>query len=238
MLQFAWNKATITRRSISAEKILTVPACFVKHLKEWLKLTVEEKKAKVEKIKAKYKEFMKCYPLNPQSLIDEIWADIEGYKGDYQISNYGRVKSFCTGKERILKPEQNGTGYLNIKLVSGKKHKHFYIHILVANAFIPNPDNLPEVNHKFGIKFDCYFENLEWITPGGNNKHAYDIGLRKQKKGGDNPKAKLTNEEAAWCRKVYKPHDRKFGQRALAKRFNISKECMYYIIHGKTYKDA
>ena len=201
-------------------------------------MTAEEKKAKREKIKAKYKEFMKCYPLNPQSLIDEIWARIEGYEEHYQISNYGRVKSFKNGKEQILRPLWTPRGYLKFSLCLNGKHRNFSVHVLVANAFIPNPDNLPEINHLDGNKFNCHVSNLELSTRSGNNKHAFKTGLNKQKKGGDNPKAKLTNEEAVWCRKVYKPHDKKFGLKALAKNFGVNVRNMYNIIQGKSYKDA
>ena len=201
-------------------------------------MTVEEKKAKVEKIKAKYKEFMKVYPLNPESLIDEIWAWIENYEDDYQISNYGRAKSFKNGKEKILRPLWTRNGYLKFSLCLDGEHRNFSVHVLVAKAFISNPENLPEINHLDGDKFNCHVSNLELSTRSGNNKHAFKNGLNKQKKGGDNPKAKLTNEEATWCRKVYKPYDKKFGIKALAKIFGVTIKNMSNIVQGKTYKDA
>ena len=201
-------------------------------------MTSEEKKAKVEKIKAKYKEFMKVYPLNPESLLDEIWEWIEGYEDDYQISNYGRAKSFKNGKEKILRPLWTRNGYLKFSLCLDGEHHNFSAHVLVAKAFISNPDNLPEINHLDGDKFNCHVSNLEPSTRSKNNKHAFKNGLKKQKKGGDNPKAKLTNEEAAFCRKVYKPHDKEFGLKALAERFGVNVRNMYNIITGKSYTDA
>lgn len=95
--------------------------------------------------------------------MDEIWRDIEGYEGLYQISNKGHVKSLYNGSERILKPRDNGRGYLRVHLTKENTSKHIRVHRLVARAFIPNPDNLPEVNHKDENKKNNCVENLEWM---------------------------------------------------------------------------
>src|SRR5208282_2177703 len=111
-------------------------------------------------------------------MIEKIWKDIEGYENLYRISNYGKVLSLNyrrTGKEKILKLRGNGKGYVTVNFSIGDKYKNFYIHILVAQAFIPNPDNLPEVNHKDGIKNNCYVENLERITNSGNRNQSYRV---------------------------------------------------------------
>lgn len=200
-------------------------------------MTAEEKAAKRAEIKLKYQEFMKCYPLDPKSLADEIWADITGYEGLYQISSYGRVKSFHFGKEHILRPAHNEKGYLKVHLVNGTNHKNAYIHIMVARAFIPNPENKPEVNHSDGIKLNCHVSNLEWATSSENNKHAFREGLNRQAKGENHPKAKLTNEQADWCRKVYTPYDSKFGMTALSKKFSVSTSCIDAIVNGNSYRE-
>ncbi len=106
---------------------------------------------------------------------DEIWKDIEGYNGDYQESNYGRTKSFKNGKIKILRPSVNVHGYLTVRLNSKTKP----VHILVAKTFIPNPDNLPTVNHILGVKFNCHVSGLEWMTVSDNNRHARRMGLVK-----------------------------------------------------------
>ena len=79
----------------------------------------------------------------------EIWKDIDGYEGLYQVSNLGRIKSLNykrTGRTKLLKLVKSN-GYLDIILYNNGKYKHYLVHRLVAKAFIPNPDNLPEINH-------------------------------------------------------------------------------------------
>ena len=78
----------------------------------------------------------------------EFWKDIAGYESLYQVSSFGRVKSLKFGKEKILKPGANNVNYLCVNLYKDKTSKCFLVHRLVAAAFIPNPDDLPQVNHK------------------------------------------------------------------------------------------
>ena len=104
----------------------------------------------------------------------EEWRDIKGYKGLYQISNTGNVKSLDynhTGKEGIMKAQDNGDGYLYVNLWKEGKMKSCTIHRLVAIAFLPNPNNLPEVNHISEDKSDNRVENLEWCTRLYNNTY-------------------------------------------------------------------
>ena len=93
----------------------------------------------------------------------EIWRDIEGYQGLYQISNKGHAKSLKWGKERILKPWINSSGYYYIILCNDSVKKAFRLHRLVAETFITNPYNLPEVNHKDENKKNNCVDNLEWM---------------------------------------------------------------------------
>ena len=118
--------------------------------------------------------------------MEETWKDIQGFEGYYQVSNLGRVKSLeryvCHSgkamlrKERIRKPFDN-QGYWNLTLHKDKQDYHTTIHQLVAKAFIPNPDNLPVVNHKDGNKKNNCVDNLEWVTASENSRHAIKIGL-------------------------------------------------------------
>ena len=105
----------------------------------------------------------------------EIFKDVKGYEGLYQISNVGNVKSLGndkTKKEKILKPAKNHKGYLFVGLCKQGKQKNHYIHRLVAQAFIDNPNNLEQINHKNEIKTDNRVENLEWCTPKQNNNYG------------------------------------------------------------------
>ena len=107
----------------------------------------------------------------------EKWRPIEGYEGLYEVSNYGDVKSMDynhTGKEKILRTQIN-RGYVQVALTTNNKQKRFYVHRLVAQAFIPNPDNLPQVNHKDEVKTNNSVDNLEWCTVKYNNNYGTAI---------------------------------------------------------------
>jgi hypothetical protein len=94
--------------------------------------------------------------------MDEIWKDIPGYEGLYLVSNTGEV--FSLRCRRCLVQHQDRGGYLRVPLVLDKKHKLWAVHRLVAMAFIPNPDNFPEINHRDENKTNNHEENLEWCT--------------------------------------------------------------------------
>ncbi len=186
-----------------------------------------------EYYKLVYAEFIKVYPFEIEDLDGEIWKCTNYYPEDYQISTFGRIKSFKNGKCKILKPYIDKDGYLLVDLCQNSKVKKCKVHRLVAKAFIPNPLNLPEINHKSGNKFDNYFENLEWCTSLENNRHAYNTGLNKS--GEEHFNSKLTNEQADWCRRHYIPRHPEFGAAALARKFKISHMCMLKVVTGKTY---
>lgn len=99
------------------------------------------------------------------------------YNKKYQISSIGTVSN---PRGYILKGNNNGKGYLSIHLSGSTNNKQrLYIHRIVAQAFIPNPDNLPQVNHKDGNKSNNHVDNLEWTTQLENNRHAWNTGLCK-----------------------------------------------------------
>lgn len=105
----------------------------------------------------------------------EIWKDIEGFEGKYQISSIGRVKSLKYGKEKILKGGKDKDGYLFVNLYKDKKRKKIFIHRLVAQAFIPNPENKPEIDHINTIRTDNRVENLRWVTSSENKNNPITI---------------------------------------------------------------
>ena len=121
--------------------------------------------------------FSKKNKIFTMTIETEIWKPIKDYEGLYEVSNFGRVKSLGNGKsnnskERILKPGKVGGGYLKICLCKNREINQFFIHRLVAETFISNPDNLPEVNHKDENKENNSVENLEWCTHKDNCNHG------------------------------------------------------------------
>lgn len=118
----------------------------------------------------------------------EIWKDVVGYEGLYQVSNLGRVKR-VRGKdsrgnlrnERVLKPRLIG-GYRIAHLCKEGVAHNKSVHRMVAEAFIDNPRNLPEVNHIDGCKENNYYLNLEWVSSSDNSLHAFRLGLRTSNK--------------------------------------------------------
>ncbi len=107
----------------------------------------------------------------------EIFKDIKGYKGHYQISNFGIIRSLKFGKNIILKSNIPAKGYLQIHLCKNNIVKQYTIHKLIAIHFISNPKNKPCINHKDGNKLNNNIENLEWVTYSENSIHALKNGL-------------------------------------------------------------
>lgn len=120
--------------------------------------------------------------------MEEIWKGINNFEQYYEVSNLGNVKtlernvwnrfSYVTRPERIMKQDTDRYGYKGVCIHVGNYKKRHTVHRLVAEAFIPNPYNLPEVNHKDGNKENNSADNLEWVTGSENIKHAIDNGLK------------------------------------------------------------
>lgn len=173
----------------------------------------------------------------------EIWKDIEGYEGKYKISTMARVKSLPKKryvhnsknaywtKEIILKPQLR-SGYPSVGLYNNGQ-KHYVIHRLVAKAFIPNPKNKEQINHKNGIKTDNRVENLEWCTQKENASHALKNGLYNSSKGEDHYRSKLTKKEVIDIRKKY---DLGLSQNEISKIYPVTKKAIGRIVNRETWK--
>ena len=183
------------------------------------------------------KNFISEFENNFKIFVGEIWKDIEGYEGIYQVSNKGRIKSFYGVKEKILVTRTKGHDYEKVLLSKNGVGKTFLIHRLVAKAFIPNPENKPEVNHIDGNKKNNCVENLEWMTCSENTKHAFDTGLAKVLRGANNGAARLTPEQIKEIRATYKKDSKTFCGTALAKKYHVGPSTISRIVNNETYKD-
>ncbi len=170
--------------------------------------------------------------------MQENWLPILGYEGFYEVSDCGRVRRVKGGRGsvagRILTCKVAPNGYQHVDLSIRDKKTRFLIHRLVATAFIGVPEFGAEVNHKDGCKTNNKIENLEWVTRGQNLSHAYRTSLKKHHdvRGANNPRARLTDAQVEEIRGL----KGKLGQRAIAKRYNVSRTTIQWIHQGKHWK--
>ena len=144
---------------------------------------------------------------------------------DYEIMKDGRIFNKRFG--RFVKPQLNNKGYGRVTLCG----KQFFVHRLVAEKYIPNPNNLPQVNHKDGDKTNNSVENLEWVSNQENRNHAVTNGLQIQ--GEKCSWSKLTQEDVDYIR-----NHSYIKQLELAKMFNVSRSAIADIIHYRTWKNS
>ena len=168
--------------------------------------------------------------------MNEIWKPIEFADG-YYVSNLGRIKSTRRNRELILKLSHTKDGYVKCGITIHGSSCRFRVNRLVAEAFIPNLENKPTVNHKDGNKDNNRASNLEWMTRSEQMEHAYSLGLKKPMRGTSHSKSKLTEEDVRWIRQHYKARDKEYGMFALAKRFNVGSCCIKRAVNGITYRN-
>lgn len=161
-----------------------------------------------------------------------IWKQIKDYEGLYEISEDGNIRN-KKGSLKIVSP--NKRGYKRVTLCKNGKEKIISIHRLVAEAFIPNPENKPQVNHINGIRSDNNVENLEWCTQSENQLHAFSTGLQKGNVGESNGRSKITDLQAKEIRSLY--NDNRASPAKLSKQFNVSPKTIRRIISSKTFNN-
>lgn len=166
--------------------------------------------------------------------MEETWKDVAGYEGLYQISNLGRIKSFHFRKgNRVTSGFSAKRGYKRVRLCKPCcKIKNQFIHRLVAEAFIPNLDNKPTVNHIDGNPSNNNSENLEWATPQEQITHAIKIGLTNQR-GENGPKSKLTDKIVIEAREDYRFTN--ITMKKLAEKYNVSRSTIMDAVRGDTW---
>lgn len=162
----------------------------------------------------------------------EEWRDVKGYEGRYMVSSIGNVKSIIYPNPRILKQHGHGVedldeAYRGVRLYKNKKSIRGVVHRLVCEAFIPNPDNKPQINHKNGIKYDNSVENLEWCTASENQKHRFsDLGCIIHNR-------ELTKEQ------VFEILSQigKGWRKNIAAKFGVSEGCIKAVRTGENYNE-
>ena len=161
----------------------------------------------------------------------EQWKDvyINGKLTNYLVSNHGKV--FSKSTKRILAPTKNKE-YPQVKISASNREYTRKIHRLIAEAFIPNPDNKPEINHKDGNRGNNELTNLEWVTHSENVKHAYDTGLTKIRHGINASNSKYNDEQ---IHEVCKLLEEDKGNRYIVSKTGVGDSAISNIKNGRQW---
>ena len=172
--------------------------------------------------------------------VEEIWKDVPGYEGKYKISNKGNlIRLSHYSKRGRYYPEstphsfKNYKGYIQTYLCDDNGRKTTTIHRLIAKAFIPNPDNKDQINHKNGIKDDNRIENIEWCNQSENMRHAFDTELKEGLPGEKNGRAILSQEEVDFIKTKYNNGE---TAKEIAKELNLKLSMVRYILKDGGWK--
>jgi hypothetical protein len=181
----------------------------------------------------------------------EVWKDIKDYEGIYQVSNFGNVKSLDREvapnnrvpywrKGKICKQSKSNLGYMTVGFTVNTIKVNKYVHRLVAEAFIANMNDYPQVNHIDCDKTNNRMYNLEWCTNSQNHIHAAKNGLNKLHlhrvaySGEENGRSLLTKEQVLEIKQKYIPY--KYSAKKLSKEYNVSESCITHILNNTSWK--
>lgn len=176
--------------------------------------------------------------------MEEIWKAIKEYNNYYEVSNFGNVRSLdriAKTKAGVIKPTKGkvlrltlkNNGYKTVMLCVNDKRKRFHVHRLVAQAFIPNPENKSEVNHKDGNKANNNVANLEWNTKSENMQHAVLNNLCKI--GEESRSAKLSEKTVIAIKRLFRINPN-FNKCQIAKKLNVRDTTIHKIINNQRWK--
>lgn len=176
-------------------------------------------------------------------MVNEIWKKVEGYENIYEVSNHGNIQSidhFVVGKKsrtqkgRVLSVSISTKGYHQVSLSLLGRRFHTGVHRLVAKAFLANPDNKEQVNHKDGNKSNNHVSNLEWATNQENIIHAYKNNLVKLNYGEKHHQCRFTNNQ---IKELKRKLANGVSGSSISKEYKISQAAVSQIKKGKTYKN-
>lgn len=165
----------------------------------------------------------------------ELWRDVKGFEGLYKISNKGNC--FNMKKQRVKTFSKNAKGYHATTLYDNSGQYNRLAHRLVAESFIPNPENKPQVNHIDGDVDNNHVDNLEWVTNQENMDHANEMGLFdraiKARRGEGNPSSKLKEKDVLWIRENHQGYE----YEELGIMFGVTGRNISLIVNEKTWKN-
>ena len=182
----------------------------------------------------------------------EVWKDVVEFEGLYQVSNFGNVKSLdrivnkpngvsYLRKGKICTQSKSNLGYMTVGFTVNNKKVNKYVHRLVAEAFITNMNDYPQVNHIDCDKTNNRMYNLEWCTNSQNHIHASKNGLNKLHlhrvaySGEENGRSLLTKEQVLEIKQKYIPY--KYSAKKLSKEYNVSESCITHILNNTSWKE-
>lgn len=152
--------------------------------------------------------------------MNEIWKEIQGFEGLYEVSNYGKVRSLYHNSRKVLKPHKDRNGYMNVTLYKGKKPHYLIVHRLVATAFVKKDECRNIVDHIDCNRNNNHFENLRWVTVAENSRYSHELGHQRCNSKplvAESPEGQLIRFES---------------QRQAARELGLSRSCIQRCLYG------
>lgn len=184
-------------------------------------------------------KYTKSHPDLFESLPGEVFKDIPGYEGQYQVSNLGRVKSLKTKNGRIMRLKKTWSGYVQVCLCQGNVKTHHSVHALVLEAFVSLRPEKHVANHIDGERSNNRLSNLEWVTQQKNIMHKYEVMQQPHavppRLYGENHPLALSQDVAKQIMAAYESGS---SARRVGKQFGTSKTTVLKIVNGEHWSNS